>query len=149
MEAIALRKRWENLGLQYIFAPIRSFILTELPAQLPAKNRKALEALEKFMDDATHGLVDQERGYGSLAQRDNLNNLVKAEQALSSIDPILPKGPGKAKQYLSEIKAICREVREGRSSWERRKELHYFCKKALALLDQERLELVRESRPWV
>ena len=44
MEAIAMRKRWDNLGLQYIFAPIRSFILTDLPAQLPAKNRKALEA---------------------------------------------------------------------------------------------------------
>jgi len=148
MEAIAMRKRWENLGLQYIFAPIRSFILTELPAQLPAKNRKALEALERFMDEATHGLTDRERGYGSLAQRDNLNNLVKAERALISIDRILPEGTGEAKQHLKEIKAICQEVREGRSSWERRKELHLFCKKALALLDQERLELVRESRPW-
>lgn len=148
MEAIAMRKRWENLGLQYIFAPIRSFILTELPAQLPAKNRKALEALEKFMDEATNGLVDKERGYGSLAQQDNLNNLVKAERALISIDPILQGDPGEKKQYLIEIKAICREVREGKSSWDRRRQLHSFCRKALAFLDQHRLELVRESRPW-
>jgi len=148
MEAIAMRKRWENLGLQFIFAPIRSFILTKLPAQLPAKNRKALEALENFMDEATHGLVDQERGYGSLAQRDNLNNLVKAEQALSSIKPVLPKDLEQAKQYLKEIKAICREVRKGESSIDRRRQLHSFCREALAFLDQERMALVRESRPW-
>lgn len=148
MEAIAMRKRWENLGLQYVFAPIRSFILTELPAQLPAKNRKALEALEKFMDEATSGLFDQERGYGSLASHNNLNSLVKAERALISIKPILPSEPDEAKQYLGEIKAICREVREGKSSLDRRRQLHSFCRKALAFLDQNRLELVRESRPW-
>ena len=81
------------------------------------------------MDEATNGLVDKERGYGSLAQQDNLNNLVKAERALISIDPILEGGPGEKKQYLIEIKAICREVREGKSSWDRRRQLHAFAEK--------------------
>src|SRR5579872_5680176 len=97
MEAIALRRSFENLGLQFLFAPIRSLAGKEAEGDIPVRQRKALEDLGRFLQEAIVGLslVADRRagGYGSLG---TLEDSVKAERAYGAISPVLPTDPDPA-----------------------------------------------------
>lgn len=147
MEAVAFQKRWENLGLQFLFAPVRFFVGKELPKGLHPEKRAVFRELEKFLEEVLTGIDHEEKGYASLT---SLNSLIKAERAYSAIKPILSRNPNEAKADLNEIKRICQKIiEEGRCEPEEREQIKSFAHKALRHLDRERFELLRTSRPRI
>ena len=139
MEAIAVRRSFENLGLQLLFAPIRSLVGTE-GAKVSERKQQALKDLGRFFQEARSGLdlVEDRRagGYGSLV---TLEESVKAERAYGSISAILPKDSAKAKELLDSLERVRLSLLNGEPlKPEERKALHEFCKIVLDHLDQQR-----------
>ncbi|MGO9008622.1 MAG: hypothetical protein ACLQPN_00850 [Bryobacteraceae bacterium] len=140
MEAVALRRSFENLGLQFLFSPVRSLAGSETSVDIPERKRRALEDLGRFFQEATSGLnlVAERRagGYGSLG---TLEESVKAERAYGAIAAVLPTDPTEAKELLGDLNVVRQRMLDGDPLEPKdRQALHTFCKKVLDHLDQER-----------
>ncbi len=148
MEAIALQRGFENLGLQLLFAPIRSLLGRQIPNKIPEKKRQAVVDLKRFLDNASAGIdlmvEPRKNGFASLA---TLDESVKAERAYRAIHSVIPSDAELGKEFLNKIKMSCDKVIEGRPcSEEERKELYLFCRDIIAHLDRERFEYLRDPR---
>lgn len=148
MEAIALRRSFENLGLQGLFAQIRVLVGTTLPSEIPDKERQALEdlgGLFKKVEDGVDLMVKRRTdGYASLT---SLEDSIKAERAYRVIYPVLASDPNQAKSELAELDKIRKRILEGNHADETdSKKLHSFCRRTLAHLNRERFESFRDTQ---
>ena len=157
MEAIALRKSFENLGLQLLFADV-GFLFGLKPHQtLSSEERPALIDLYNFIKSASTGLdlfsmrrqKKGEKGYASLITL-GLDKSIEAERAFLAMQPILPDDPAQAKAELKELNHTCKKILSGKRGFNgERKKVHSFCRKFLSHLHQERLEnLKNPSNLW-
>ncbi len=142
MEAIALRKSFENLGLQLLFSEVGLLVGIQLPEELPSEEKQALLDLKEFLRTAINGLelvsIRRSGGYKSLA---TLKDSIKAERAYTSVKPVLPSDFEEAKALLSDLETIVEKIIKGESiENDNRKRLHTFCRRMLSYLDRDRFE---------
>jgi hypothetical protein len=149
MEATILRRDFENLGLQFLFAPIRTMLADEEQShllRLTSKERQLLTDFGKFLEEALRGLnlvVERKHlGFSSLA---TLVDSAKAESAYFAIRPLLPRRPDRAKTFLRELKTIRAQMFKRRVVHDAdREKLDSFCRSVLVHLHQERFERQRD-----
>lgn len=145
MEAIALRRTSENLGLQALFADVGFFAGSKrLPKTIDAIDRTALDNLKEFLHEVVKGLdlsvQSRQQGYGSVAA---LSDLAKAERAYRSIRPILPVNAEDARLSLERSEQVVDRLITGHARRTDLNELHDFCRKVLNYLDRERFDQLR------
>lgn len=146
--ALYLRRNLENLGLQLLFAPIRSLVGVELPKEIPLKKKQALVNLKSFLDTAITGIelkrTRQKKRPPLLIASDEK---IKAERAYQAISSILPWDLEEAKEKLQEIRAIVEQILNGKPLPDNdREKLHSFCREVLGYLDQEYFKYLRDPQ---
>lgn len=147
MEAIALQSGFENLGLQLLFAPIRSLLGRQIPEKLSEKKRQPVVDLKNFLDIASAGIdLTVERRKNGFASLATLDESVRAERAYRAIRTVIPSEAERGKELLNKIKMTCDNIVEGRPcSEDERKELYSFCRDIIAHLDRERFEYLKDT----
>lgn len=137
----ALARSWDILGLQFLFARVRSCAGTDLRDGKPLKERdkESFENLKKFLKAVIKGIEDEQGKYKHLR---TLKEGVEAERAFESIRPVLPEDLTSAKKKLRGILKIRDNIlRYGHCPDIEREKLIAFCRTILNHLDEKRLRL--------
>lgn len=130
------------MGLQWLFAPIRSCAGTDLRDGKPLKERdkESFKNLKKFLKTVIKGIENEQRNYKGLKGLKTLRERVEAEREFKSIRPVLPEDLTSAKKKLQGIVKICDNIlKHGNCPDIQREELIAFCRIILNHTDQERL----------
>ncbi len=149
MEAIALRKSFENIGLQLLFADVGLFLGSKQHQKLSLEDRGTLSDLSDFIKSASTGLDLFSMRKQGREEMMRLDEAIQVERAFLAIKPILPDDPAQAKTTLNELNDICKKIlsSEKRLNVERKK-LHFCCRKFLSHLHQEFFYLTNLQSAW-
>jgi len=143
MEAAALQKGLENLGLQFLFGDVGCLVGTRLHRKLKADEKEALKGLDEFLGNVRRGLdLAEKRRTGNSGSLGSLKATLSAERAYRVFRPLLPRDPSRAKMLLTELEGVAQKIRTNKPSADiDRQRLHAFCRNVLDHLARERFEI--------
>ena len=135
--------KWENLGLQFLFAEAQTFLVIGEEDGLFQNRSKNIEAPQAFRDinsllcDALDGL----RGFSKkgIINWKRLTSESRCERAYSLLKSILPRGKKNQERKFRSLCQSCSQLAQNKIQiMVARKELRQFCRSILSFLDQQR-----------